>query len=129
MTKVSNKLILVADDEPDIADVLKMFLESLGNKVMTASNGVEAFELCEKHTFDFVISDMRMPGGNGIDFLRKLSSSGNTIPPFVFITGFSDFETPALIKEGAFGVLQKPFNLDDLIKMLESATHSVSTKQ
>lgn len=129
MIEVSNKLILVADDEPDIADVLKMFLESLGNKVMTASNGVEAFELCEKHTFDFIISDMRMPGGNGIDFLRQLNSNCDSIPPFIFITGFSDFETPLLIKEGAFGVLQKPFNLDDLIKMLERASHSVSTKQ
>lgn len=121
MGEVSNKLILVADDEPDIADVLKMFLESFGNKVFTASNGVEALELCEKHAFDFVISDMRMPGGSGIEFLRKLNSVSDTIPPFIFMTGFSDFETPLLIKEGAFGVLQKPFNLDDLLNMLKSA--------
>ena len=64
--------ILVVDDEPGIRDVVKTYIEYSGYSVHTASDGVEAMQLAEKENYDVVLSDIQMPGLNGLEGIKVL---------------------------------------------------------
>src|SRR5207248_8042624 len=69
----SYRLLVVEDDEPTLA-VLTRLLRSQGHDVMTASTVKDALTLATEHTFDFVISDLGLPDGSGIDLMMQLSN-------------------------------------------------------
>ncbi|MBN1431980.1 MAG: response regulator [Methanomicrobiaceae archaeon] len=81
--------ILIIDDEPQILEITKIFLERTGNfDVYTGDSATAGLMMLENCDFDAVISDYEMSGMNGLDFLKKIRMAGNTIP-FVIFTGRS----------------------------------------
>ena len=71
--------ILVVDDEPDLRELLADEFEYAGHKPFLASNGKEAYDLCTNEEFDAVISDVRMPGGDGIELLEDIETDGSEL--------------------------------------------------
>ncbi len=116
------KKILIADDEPDILEILKFNLEKEGYLVTTAKNGVEAIEKAKLIHPDLIILDIMMPVKNGIETCQQL----RTIPDFkntliTFLTAISDDTTEVKgLETGADDFLKKPIKPAVLISKVNS---------
>lgn len=114
---LKNKKLLLVDDEFDLLEVMKVHLEIQGADVTLARSGDEAFKILQGSSFDMIISDVRMPGGDGPSLLRRLRESSLPQPMFIFMTGFSDIPAETL-KVGAQDVIHKPFDFQDLGRLI-----------
>lgn len=113
-------LLLLADDDPSILNVLTRFLKSVGFEVLTAQDGAEAVLLARERKPDIVLLDILMPKKDGIEVLKELvpemPESG-----FIMITGNEDEEVArACLKLGAFDYIEKPVNLELLGNILKA---------
>lgn len=115
---LKGKTILVVDDEVDLRDIVSSELEFMGAEVFQADNISTAEKLLSQHKIDLVISDIRMPGGTGVDLLDKIKARNAVNPPVILITGFADITVADAFNRGVEALLSKPFKLDDLIKMV-----------
>jgi two-component system, cell cycle sensor histidine kinase and response regulator CckA len=119
---MSHKL-LVVDDEPDITQTIKKILVSEGFIVETASNGEDALRCLSNASFDLVITDLRMPGLDGFDLIRKIKEIDEDIEAIV-LTGHATLENAidALRLGGVFDYLTKPLeDIDDLLNTVRQA--------
>ena len=116
MSTFADKTILIVDDEKSILELLSIMLGQIVDaKIITAESGVDAFEIIKNGNIDLVISDIRMPKGNGIDLLDNIKKLNPGIPTVVLITGFvSSFSEDDAKKKGAIAIIRKPFNFDHL---------------
>jgi CheY-like chemotaxis protein len=121
MKKFEGKKILVVDDEEGIRALIIGELVSLGAKCIEASNGMEAFDLYSKENFDAVISDVRMPIGDGLLFLNKIKEAGIPIRLIIFMAGFSEIQAEVFYNLGVKIIIPKPFRLDHMVSVLEKA--------
>ncbi|MCK5227875.1 MAG: sigma-54-dependent Fis family transcriptional regulator, partial [Desulfobulbaceae bacterium] len=113
--------ILLVDDEPNYLVVLSELLKEEGFEVITAENGEKAFMVIEKSDLDLVITDMNMPGMDGLTLL-KASKSYNNALPVIMITAFGEIEKAVnAMQAGAFNYLTKPFNNDELVVSIRKA--------
>ncbi len=113
------KKILIVDDDPQIRIALSEALCRLGYKADTASEGLEAIKRLSTQEYALVISDMKMPGMDGLSFLKEARARWNI--PVLIITGFGTVENAVeTMKEGATDYLMKPFSFDALGKAVES---------
>lgn len=107
--------ILVVDDEEDLREILSEDFSNLGAEVVTAKNGREAYELAIKILPQVILSDVRMPGGDGVELLKQVRATYKTAPPHIFlITGFADIQADQAQALGGQGLVSKPFNLKQL---------------
>ncbi len=111
-----NKTILVVDDENDLRDIVASEFDFMGAKVFQAENITVAQKLFQENKFDLIVSDIRMPGGTGIDLLENLKRKDVEHPPVILITGFADITVEDAFDKGAEALMNKPFKLDDLIQ-------------
>ncbi|MFN3821464.1 MAG: response regulator [bacterium] len=115
----SAKRILLVDDEPEPRDAIRQTLELLGYEVLTASNGLEAFQVVSVEHVDLIISDIYMEVVDGLQLLENLRKAGFTIP-VILITGYDPASAhQAAEKFGALAILQKPFRLMTLKGVLD----------
>lgn len=115
--------ILVVDDEPNYLVVLSELLRDEGFEVFTAANGLEGLGMVEKVDLDVVITDMHMPGMDGLTFLQKVKERFTELPVLV-ITAFAEIDKAVeAMKAGAYNYLAKPFSNDELILTLKKAAH------
>lgn len=107
--------ILSVDDEPDICDLTKEFLEITRKiNVDIAGSVEEARRMIDQREYDAIVSDYQMPGENGIQFLKSLRASGDMIP-FILFTGKGREEVVIeAINNGADAYLQKGGEPDPL---------------
>ena len=99
--KLQNKVVLCIDDNQDVLDCEKAFLESFGYAVLTASSGGKGLELASMHPVDFVIVDYCMPGMNGHELaieMRRL----RPLAPIIMLSGARDVPEQALKSVDAF---------------------------
>ena len=113
--------ILCIDDEPEILRILIQYLDMIGHTVKSAPGGEEGWKILDSYQpgFDLIITDVRMPGMTGLQFLEKLRGLGLDTP-VVVISGHNDHELAEAARQ--FGILQilaKPFSLDDVDEALE----------
>lgn len=107
--------VLIADDEKNILSGLKMAFEGEGYSVLTASDGLEAWEMLKKNDVNLVITDLRMPGLKGEELLKRISSSYPALPVIV-MTGHGTIENAVeSMRYGAVDFLTKPVDLDKLL--------------
>lgn len=116
--ELSNKNLLVVDDEKDLREIIAGELEFLGARVFQAENIHQAFEIISKNKMDIVITDIRMPGGSGIELLDFIKSIDPFYPAVILITGFSDIGLEDALNKGAEALLNKPFKLDELVQLV-----------
>ncbi|MGH7341019.1 MAG: sigma-54-dependent transcriptional regulator [Candidatus Rokuibacteriota bacterium] len=114
-------LVLVVDDEPNIRKVLGALLEQAGYEVALAASALEALELVRAHDPDLVITDLRMPGVDGLDLLRRLREDFPEIP-VVLLTAHGTVENAVeAMKRGAHDFLTKPFDKTRVLDIVGKA--------
>ena len=113
--------ILVVDDEKHIRKILSIMLSKKGYDVHTAESGDEALQITATTSFDAVITDIRMPGMDGLDLLARLKSQDPDAIVIV-VTAFSSVETAiTAMKNGAYDYISKPFKEDEIYLVLQKA--------
>lgn len=104
----------MVDDEPEICEVLKEFLEARGYLVTTASSGAEALRAIEKQRPHLILLDIVMPGMNGLETLQRILETDRTIPVSM-LTAVDDYKVvKQAIGKGAYDYITKPINFDYL---------------
>ena len=121
-----SKKILVIDDEELVTTSLKNLLKKQGYFVVVAQSHQEAMEKIKENTFDLIISDIRMPGKDGIDTIQDirqyLFENNKKLIPEILITGFSDenrYKKALELEVKAY--IKKPFNIQDLLEAVKEA--------
>ena len=118
----SVKKILIADDEPDILEIIQFNLIAEGYEVITAKNGDEAIEQAKKHLPDLIILDVMMPGKNGLDtcnILRMQPVFKETL--IIFLSALSDEGTEIRgLESGADDYLTKPIRPKILVSKVNA---------
>ena len=110
-----SQTILIVDDEPDILEALAEFIETLGDfKIYRAANGNDALSILSHTKADLVISDIRMPHGNGIFLIEALQEKLKSGLNFIFMTGYADLTREQALKLGAKEIFHKPFDVTAL---------------
>ena len=116
------KKILIADDEPDILEIIQYNLQSEGYEVTTAKNGDEAIEMAKKDHPDLIILDVMMPGKNGIDvckLLRMQPAFKETL--IIFLSALSDESSEISgLETGADDYLTKPISPKILVSKINA---------
>lgn len=108
------KQILLVDDEEDIRDVLGVYLKDQGYKVFMAGNGEEALKIFAEHKAPIVLSDIKMPGIDGIELLKRIKQD-NPDTEFIMITGHGDMDLAiASFHDQAADFITKPINVNIL---------------
>ena len=116
MLDVSGRNLLIADDEKDLVEIYSECFSAIGFKTFTAFNGTEGAKIARNEKIDIVLSDLRMPGGDGFVLLDDYKSQ-NPNSPFVFVSGYT--ETMAYdqcMAWGAEAIVAKPIALPVLQK-------------
>tara|TARA_R110002110_G_scaffold85816_2_gene223552 strand:- start:137955 stop:138314 length:360 start_codon:yes stop_codon:yes gene_type:complete len=111
--------ILIVDDEPEATATLSKFLETRGYQTETAANGSEALERVRAIQYDVVMTDLRMPGMDGADFLARVRLEQPELP-VVVMTGHTNLEgqDDVWARAGVQAVLQKPLNLREVSEII-----------
>ena len=112
---------LIVDDELDILDLLSMALRRIEVAATPAADVAEAKRLLDSSQFDFCLTDLRLPDGDGLDILNYIQAVAPDTPCAV-ITAHGDVDTAVeALKLGAFDFVAKPVDLDQLRKLADSA--------
>ncbi len=120
MIQPSEYSILVVDDEEMIRENVGKFLERRGFHVLMAEDGTSAFECLGRDKVDLVVSDVRMPNGDGIELIKNINDKLNGKPPVIFVTGFSSKTEREFLAMGAKAIFSKPLDRKVLLAKIES---------
>lgn len=118
--------ILIVDDEESVRDSLFNWFIEDGYRVECAENAKKALTLLESDQFDIILADIKMPGMDGLEMLRRIKS----IKPdsiVIVMTAFATVDTAVkALKDGAYDYVTKPFDPDDLTHLIRNATKQIS---
>ncbi|MCM8798750.1 MAG: response regulator [Candidatus Omnitrophica bacterium] len=113
--------ILVVDDDPLILETMKDILEIEGFQPLLSSQAQEGLEIIKRDNPDLVITDIKMPGVNGLEFLQRVKEISPELP-VIIITGFASLESAIeALREGAYDYLIKPFEVEKIIAIIKRA--------
>jgi len=112
--------VLIVDDERGIRNFLKKGLEKVFGLVEVAENVEEAESLRQRCNFDLIISDIRLPGKSGVDWVTEIRGQGSTTS-VIFITAHASMETAIdALRVGANDFIMKPFRMDQMMASIEA---------
>lgn len=114
--------ILAVDDELDMLALLKMIIEGYSeHQVMTTNNPLEAAELVEKEKFDLLLTDLKMPGLDGMELLT-LAKKRDEDALVIVITAYGSLESAEeAMGKGAFDFITKPFRKEQILLAIDKA--------
>ena len=128
MNEATPKTVLVVDDEADIREVLSIALADMGYRPLAAENAAQAFDLFVETRPDIVVTDIKMPGGDGITLLRKIKRE-NPETEVVMITGHGDMNLAIRsLKYEATDFITKPIDVDALDIALNRALEKITLR-
>ena len=120
--------VLVVDDEEAVLHTLRAELAEAGFDVETANDGDKAIEVLRQKNFELVLLDVRMPTLNGIEVLKFISQNFPTTK-VIMVTALDDAKTALAAKQyGAYNFVAKPYDLDDLLIIIQNALGDSSPK-
>jgi DNA-binding NtrC family response regulator len=123
------KKILIIDDERSIRATLKEILEFEKYIVETAQDGIEGYKMAGKKNYDLIFCDIKMPKIDGIETLKNIVKN-NISSPVVMISGHGDIETAVqTLKIGAFDYIEKPLDLNRVLKCVKNALNNNPLKK
>ena len=115
---MASRTVLVVDDEQSMCDFLRIMLESEGFQVETELNGTKALQRIEQKRYDIVISDIRMPGVNGLDILTAAKNVDQSIA-VIMMTAYGTKEAAIqALNKGASFFIEKPFKKRELMEYI-----------
>ncbi len=106
--------VLIVDDEPVLRELVAFILLDKGFQVSEAGSGNAAFQMLTHERFDVVVSDIRMPDGNGVELLQKINRMKEAKPAVFLVSGYSEISPEEAKKLGAQDLLNKPVDYDCL---------------
>jgi two-component system, OmpR family, response regulator VanR len=114
-------LVLVADDDPDILNLVSMRLIKSGYGVVTATDGVEALEAMRRQAIDLAIVDVRMPNMDGLELIRRIrkDEQNRDLPVIALSANVRDANMAEGLEAGADAYVKKPFSPGQLIGLVE----------
>lgn len=113
--------VLIIDDDPGMRSTLLDILEDAGYEVMGYGKGSEALDWLKKNPFDVVIVDIKLPDMDGMKLLEEIRLI-NPESAVIMMTGYASVESAVeALKEGAYGYVTKPFNLDEIKAIIKKA--------
>lgn len=116
---MTEKRILLIDDEPDFLAALGERMRNRGLNVATAASATEAIRKAEKETYDVLVLDLNMPGMDGLKALKILKGNNPQIH-VIILTGHATVENGiSAMLSGAEEILEKPSNVDVLLRKIE----------
>lgn len=120
LAPTDRRRVLVVDDDLPLRGMLSAALRQHGFQVLLAGDGGEAHRVVSIHRPDIILLDLMMPGENGWDFLQRLKETGHLGQiPIIVISAHLRVEPQAVLQMGVAAMLPKPFNLDDLMSLIE----------
>jgi DNA-binding NtrC family response regulator len=119
MTNKKNLTVLIIDDEQDILDLMEEEFRYSGYTTMVANCGRDANKILDEVKIDIVVSDYKMPNGNGMSVLSHVNTLA-VKPYFFFVSGQADVSVEEALKAGAKKFFTKPFDLEELIRDIET---------
>lgn len=115
--------ILLVEDSPEVSMTVREILATAGHSVEDAPSGKEALVLLKAGKFDLIVTDIWMPGMDGIALLKEIRGAGNTIPVVVISGGAPNapltYTAPLAATFGANVVIYKPFEKAELLKAVD----------
>jgi DNA-binding NtrC family response regulator len=123
--------ILIVDDEPDMLRLITMILREKASEyiVTTTNNPVEALELAKQGGFDLVLSDLKMPGLDGLELLTSLRKFDPDVP-VIIITAFATAEAAAeAMQKNAFDFISKPSRKEQILFTIDKALRWLTTQR
>jgi two-component system phosphate regulon response regulator PhoB len=116
------KTVLVIEDDPWTRTITTALLAGEGFAVVEAKNGEEGLSLARSHVPDAVLLDLALPTKSGLEVLRELKGDSSTTEiPVIVVSAYGTLMNEADAHQAA-GVIQKPFDYDDLVGQVERAT-------
>ncbi|MFB3923022.1 MAG: response regulator [Terriglobia bacterium] len=120
MTPELTARILVVDDDPYFLRVISRILSGESFQVTTAEGASQATQILKEHTFDIVISDLRLPDGDGLSILQQARSAGLEVP-VVILTAYGEVDSYLeAMNAGVTEYLNKPVKSEELIAVVRS---------
>ncbi len=117
--------ILIVDDEESVRDSLTTWFIEDGYHVVSAENAMKALSLLETSDFDIILADIKMPGMDGLEMLRRIKLI-NKDSIIIIMTAFATVDTAVrALKDGAYDYVTKPFDPDDLSHLIRNATKQI----
>ena len=124
---MNKQTVLVIDDEPDIRELLEITLIRMGLDVVCAEDYTRATRFLQTQTFDFCLTDMKLPDGDGISLVEYIQQNIPNLPVAV-ITAHGNMELAIkAMKAGAYDFVSKPVSLDKLRNLIESGIQTSNT--
>ncbi|MFH1415380.1 MAG: response regulator [Elusimicrobiota bacterium] len=119
-----NECVLVVEDDNDLRPTFKNVLEGQGFKVTATASGNDALSILKEKYHDLIVLDVRMPGINGIELLKRIREIQiNDKSHVIFVTGYASEDVPVeALKLGADDYIKKPFELPEFIRSVNSVT-------
>lgn len=113
--------ILVVDDNTRARQSMADVLRAAGHEVQASASAIEALKGLDKHSFDVIITDLQMPGMNGLEFIRALEAR-KVDSQVVMVTAFASVGSAVeAMRHGAFDYIEKPFDVEQLEQLVERA--------
>lgn len=117
--------LLIVDDEESVRDSLVNWFIEDGFQVASAENAKKAITLLEKENFDIILTDIKMPGMDGLELLKRIKALKKDAIVIV-MTAFATVDTAVqALKDGAFDYITKPFDPDDLSHLIRNASKQI----
>ncbi len=121
--------ILIVDDEESVRESLNLWFTEDGYRVECAENAKQALSILESDVFDIILTDLKMPGMDGLELLQRIKTL-NKDSIIIVMTAFATVDTAVkALKEGAFDYVTKPFDPDDLSHLIRNASKQISLAQ
>ncbi len=117
------RTILLVEDDQNIASSLKKELVAEGFGVVIAANAEQGLRQAAGHSFDLVLTDLKLPGASGLELIRKIRAD-HPAPPVLLMSAFANPEIEREALElGGSGVIGKPFEMVDLLNQIRNCLH------
>ncbi len=115
------QVILVVDDEIELRQSICSLFKRKGFEVLEASGGAMAYEIILKEPVDIVLSDVRMPDGDGLELLIKIKERNSQTPRLALMTAFSDVTAMDAYDHGAEAMVSKPFDRTSVVQQIHDS--------
>jgi two-component system response regulator AtoC len=126
---LSQKRLLIIDDEENMRHMLSSMLKKSGYRVYTASDGSEALGMVDQTLYDFILCDLKMPNMSGMEFFEAARDKlwASTV---IMMSAYGSIDTAVeAMKKGAYDFISKPFKLDEVLLTLKKAEERESLKR
>ncbi len=115
-----SRLVLIVEDNPEIADLLTIHLKDLNCEIEISHDGLEGLKKAQENNYDLIILDLMLPGVDGIEICQKIRSKENYTPILMLTAKSSELDRVLGLEVGADDYITKPFSIRELIARVKA---------